>query len=133
MPAQVAPATAPSELAWRVIGLVNLYRLLVPPMLLGLRWLSLNASASEHVPGLFLASCIVYFFAGILLILARRLSWPSLSSMAVVNALIDSFAIALILYASDGVQSGLGILLRLFGFGFFGVGSVALVGQGVLS
>jgi two-component system sensor histidine kinase PilS (NtrC family) len=113
MPAQVAPATAPSELAWRVIGLVNLYRLLVPPMLLGLRWLSLNTSVSEHVPGLFVASCIVYFFAGILLILARRLSWPSLSSMAIVNALIDSVAISLILYASDGVQSGLGILLVL--------------------
>src|SRR5689334_16769185 len=113
MPASSALATAPSELAWRVIGLVSLYRFLVPPVLLGLEWLSINPSASEHPSGLFLASCIVYFFAGILLILARRLSWPSLSSMAVVNALIDSFAISLILYASNGVQSGLGILLVL--------------------
>ena len=113
MPASIAPATAPSDLAWRVIGLVSLYRFLIPPVLLGLEWLSINPSPNEHLPGLFLASCIVYFFAGILLILARRLSWPSLSSMAVVNALIDSLAISLILYASDGVQSGLGILLVL--------------------
>ena len=37
MPASVAsPATAPSDLAWRVIGLVNLYRLLVPLVLLAI-------------------------------------------------------------------------------------------------
>ncbi len=40
MPASVAsPATAPSDLAWRVIGLVNLYRLLVPLVLLGILFL----------------------------------------------------------------------------------------------
>ena len=34
------PATAPSDLAWRVIGLVNLYRLLVPLVLLALQYLA---------------------------------------------------------------------------------------------
>ena len=35
MPLAAAP-TAPTDLAWRVIGLVNLYRLLIPPALFGL-------------------------------------------------------------------------------------------------
>ena len=34
-PSVASAAPAPRDLAWRVIGLVNLYRLLVPPMLLG--------------------------------------------------------------------------------------------------
>ena len=36
------PALAPlarRDLAWRVIGLVNLYRLLLPPVLLAMQWL----------------------------------------------------------------------------------------------
>ena len=48
-----------------------------------------------------------------LLIIARRLEWSSLRIVALVNAGVDAAAIALILYASGGVSSGLGILLVL--------------------
>ena len=68
-PASVAaPSVTPSDLAWRVIGLLNLYRLLVPLMLItlqvfgGVAW---GLAATK--PSLFLAACIAYFTAAVLL------------------------------------------------------------------
>jgi len=115
MPASIAaPAMTPSDLAWRVIGLLNLYRLLVPTLLLALQglagppWTLITAH-----PQLFVGACVAYFTAALLLIIARRLEWSSLRIVAFVNASVDALAIAFILYAAGGVSSGLGILLVL--------------------
>lgn len=115
MSANAATASsAPSELAWRVIGLLNLYRVLVPVVLIvvqalaGPQWAVLATR-----PKLYLSACIAYFTAAVLLIIARRLEWSSLRIVALVNAGVDAAAIGLILYASGGVASGLGILLVL--------------------
>ena len=97
-----------------MIGLLNLYRLLVPLMLItllvfgGVAW-GLAATRSS----LFLAACISYFTAAVLLVIARRLHWSSLRIVALVNAVVDALAIGFILYASGGVESGLAILLVL--------------------
>jgi two-component system, NtrC family, sensor histidine kinase PilS len=105
---------APSDLAWRVIGLLSLYRLLVPLVLLamlafaGPGWTLVTAR-----PGLFVAAGVAYFTAAVLLVIARRLRWSSLRIVALVNASVDALAIGLILYASGGIASGLGILLVL--------------------
>jgi two-component system sensor histidine kinase PilS (NtrC family) len=109
-----APSSAPTDLAWRVIGLLNLYRLLVPLVLMavqdlaGPQWALLSTR-----PRLFLSACIAYLTAGVLLVIARRLEWSSLRIVALVNSGVDAAAIGLILYASGGVSSGLGILLVL--------------------
>jgi two-component system sensor histidine kinase PilS (NtrC family) len=106
--------TAPSDLAWRVIGLVNLYRLLVPVVLLALQYLGgPQVSLSATRPQLLLTVCLVYFLVAVLMVVARRLSWPSVRRVALLNASVDALAIALVLYACGGVASGLGILLVL--------------------
>ncbi|MEO6079089.1 MAG: ATP-binding protein [Steroidobacteraceae bacterium] len=105
---------APSDLAWRVIGLVNLYRLLIAGGLF-------IASRLELVRDLLIIPqptqmtviCAAYFLTAIGVIAMRRLSFASLRMLALVHALIDSVAIAWILWASGGVQGGLGILLLL--------------------
>jgi two-component system sensor histidine kinase PilS (NtrC family) len=105
---------APSDLAWRVIGLVNLYRLLVAGGLF-------MASRVPAVQDLLLISrptpmaviCATWFLTGIGLIAMRRLPFASLRMLALVHALVDSIAIAWVLWASGGVQGGLGILLLL--------------------
>jgi two-component system, NtrC family, sensor histidine kinase PilS len=115
MPASIAaPAVTPSDLVWRVIGLLNLYRLLVPLMLLAMQGLAGPpwTLVTAH-PRLFIGACIAYFTAALLLIIARRLEWSSLRIVALVNASVDALAIAFILYAAGGVSSGLGILLVL--------------------
>ena len=109
-----APAVTPSDLAWRVIGLLNLYRLLVPLMLIALQAFAGPAwGLATARPSLFLAACIAYFTAAVLLVIARRLHWSSLRIVALVNASVDAVAIGFILYASGGVESGLAILLVL--------------------
>jgi two-component system sensor histidine kinase PilS (NtrC family) len=115
MPAATAAAApAPSDLAWRVIALANLYRLLIPPGLLAMQWLGgPDYILRSQRPSLLLAVCIGYFTAGIVLVLARRLVRASLRTVVLVNALVDALGISLILYACAGVASGLGILLVL--------------------
>jgi two-component system, NtrC family, sensor histidine kinase PilS len=109
-----AQSLAPSDLAWRVIGLLNLYRLFIPLLLLALQsfagpgWALVTAR-----PTLLTAACIAYFTAAVLLVIARRLEWSSLRIVALVNATVDALAVAFILYASGGVASGLAILLVL--------------------
>ena len=115
MPVSIAaPAVTPSDLVWRVIGLLNLYRLLVPLLLLSMRALSGPAwTLVPTHPQLFIGACVAYFTAALLLIIARRLEWSNLRIVALVNASVDAVAIAFILYAAGGVASGLGILLVL--------------------
>jgi two-component system sensor histidine kinase PilS (NtrC family) len=118
------PTPVPSDLAWRVIGLTNLYRLLLPPVLLILQGLaSPGILARAPEPQLFRLACYGYLVAGLLLILARRIPRPSLRILALVNATVDTLAISFILYTSGGVGSGLGILLVL------PVGAMALLGR----
>jgi two-component system, NtrC family, sensor histidine kinase PilS len=115
MPASAPPQiTAPSDLAWRVIGLLNLYRILVPLVLVSMQLLPGAQWAPVATrPSLFISACIAYFTAGVLLVIARRHEWASLRIVALVNASVDAAAIALILYAAGGISSGLGILLVL--------------------
>jgi two-component system sensor histidine kinase PilS (NtrC family) len=115
MPASTATSSAaPSDLAWRVIGLLNLYRVLVPLVLISMQVLAgPQWTPAATRPSLFLSACISYFTAGVLLIIARRLEWTSLRIVALVNAAVDSVAVALILFAGGGISCGLGILLVL--------------------
>src|SRR4029077_16723868 len=80
MPASIAaPAVTPSDLVWRVIGLLTLYGLLVPLLLLMMQGLSGPAwSVVPAHPQFFVGACIAYFTAALLLIIARRLEWSSL-------------------------------------------------------
>jgi two-component system, NtrC family, sensor histidine kinase PilS len=110
----VPTTTTPSDLAWRVIGLLNLYRVLVPLVLLAMQqiagpgWGLVTAR-----PRLYVGACIAYLTAAVLLVIARRLRWSSLRIVALVNASVDAVAVGFILYSAGGVASGLGILLGL--------------------
>ena len=125
MPDAVAkPTPAPSDLAWRVLGLTSLYRLFLPPVLLVLQALASPGNLTPaQQPQLFQTVCYAYLVAGILLLWARRVPRPSLRILALISVTVDTLAISLILYASGGVGSNLGILLVL------PVGAMALLGR----
>ncbi|HLA71552.1 MAG TPA: HAMP domain-containing sensor histidine kinase [Steroidobacteraceae bacterium] len=110
MPLAVAP-TAPTDLAWRVIGLVNLYRLLVPPSLYVLfAFAGPTSTLGGQRPELFLWICVVYFAAGVAIVIGGRRLLPNLRATTFVHAMVDAIAISLLMFASGGVASGLGIL-----------------------
>ena len=105
-------ATAPGDLAWRVLSLLNLYRLLVPIVLVSLHFAAPETSSIGWLkPKLFLVSAALYFAIGIAMIAALKVRWPTLARQAWVHFFVDVAAISLLLYSSAGVGSGLGLLL----------------------
>ena len=111
MPLVAAAPPAPTDLAWRVIGLVNLYRLLVPPSLYALYALAGGGGTLGSTnPELFLWICVVYFATGVSIVMGGRRLLPNLRATTFVHAMVDAIAISLLMYCSGGVTSGLGIL-----------------------
>src|SRR5688572_3685455 len=111
MPLVAAVPPTPTDLAWRVIGLVNLYRLLVPPALYALySFAGANATVGSARPALFLWTCVVYFAAGVAIVVGGRRLLPNLRATTFVHAMVDAVAISLLLLSSGGVGSGIGIL-----------------------
>src|SRR5690606_35633820 len=113
---------APSDLAWRVIGLVNIYRLLIAGGLFACAQSdTMREIFSIDHPAALSIICAASFFARIRLIALRHLPFVSLRLLAFTHAVTDSVAIAFILWATSGVAGGLGILVLL------PVGSMALL------
>ena len=113
------------DLGWRIVGLLNLYRLVVPPVLFAIYRFTLpQPTIGSEYPRLFFTICVLYFLAGLVLVLAQRLPRLPGRLLLLGHALVDAVAIGLLLYASGGVASGLGILLVV------PVGSVALLAEG---
>jgi two-component system sensor histidine kinase PilS (NtrC family) len=111
MPLVAAAPPAPTDLAWRVIGLVNLYRLLIPPALFAVaRYFGAGTPIGATYPELFLWACLVYFAAGIAIVVGGRKLMPNLRATTFVHAMVDAVAISLLLFSSGGINSGLGIL-----------------------
>jgi two-component system, NtrC family, sensor histidine kinase PilS len=100
-----------ADLAGRIVGLANLYRLLAALVLLAVHWLTLPTPAfGALMPGLFVLTLAVYFALGVVLTInARR--WTNRRLLVLCYALVDTAAIAMLLYTSGGVTSGLAILL----------------------
>ncbi|HYK25518.1 MAG TPA: PAS domain-containing protein, partial [Steroidobacteraceae bacterium] len=97
-----------------MVGLASIYRLVIPPGLLLMQWLTAPDFLLRVLsPDLLMTVCIGYFLAGLLLLLTRGMHWPSLRMLALVNAAVDTVGLSLVLYASGGAASNLGILLVL--------------------
>jgi two-component system sensor histidine kinase PilS (NtrC family) len=105
---------APTDFAWRVIALVNLYRLLVA---IGLFAASRSQGVQEILgierPGRLALISATWLLAGAVLIAARRLPVISLRVLALTHVVVDALAMGLVLWAAGGVASGLGILVLL--------------------
>ena len=114
MPAS-APAdpAASADLARRIGGWLSLYRLLVPAVLLGARALAGATFMPVTHPSLFVGACAGYFGAALTLVVLQGLRGVQPLIQPLANSMLDATAIGLILYASGGVASGLGILLAL--------------------
>ncbi len=120
------PAAAPSsDLAWRVVGLANLYRLLLPPVLYGLLLITRpTPTVGGSDPQLFTFICLIYWILGGLMAFGGRGHWHSRRALVFVHTLLDTAGICALLFCSGGVSSGLGILLVI------PVGAMSLLAEG---
>lgn len=113
------------DLAWRIVALINIYRLLAAAVLMAVHLLTLPVPAfGAALPRLFVQVCVCYFSLGALLAAAGPRHWPNRRVLVVVHTLVDTAAIAMLLYSSGGVASNLAVLLIL------PVGGMALLAEG---
>jgi two-component system sensor histidine kinase PilS (NtrC family) len=121
-PSRPADAAGSNDLAWRVIGLLNIFRLLVPMVLMLVFFFNApDRSVGTVHPGLFLGICVAYFTFAMVCVRPIQRRWPSPEWMALFPLAVDGLAITLLIHASGGVGGGLGTLL------FLPVGATATV------
>jgi two-component system sensor histidine kinase PilS (NtrC family) len=125
MTSNASPTTVAArsdDLAWRVIGLLNIFRLLVPMVLILLLFFNApNNSVGAVKPGLFLGICVAYFTFGLVCLQPIQRRWPGAEWMALFPLAVDGVAITMLVHASGGISSGLATLL------FLPVGAIAAI------
>jgi len=100
-------------LNWRVLGILNLYRVMVPIVLLGLYWLAGSRGLPVESPRLFLATALAYLAYGCTSIILVRRRIATAYIQTVLQATIDITCLMLLMHACGGISSGLGLLLLL--------------------
>jgi two-component system, NtrC family, sensor histidine kinase PilS len=105
--------TTSTDFAWRVLALVNLYRLLVPLLLSILFILMTPSPVGYAYPALFAATAGTYFLYAVLSIWIVKRRWPDIVLHTFISVCLDVVAITLLTYASGGMNSGLAALLVL--------------------
>jgi two-component system sensor histidine kinase PilS (NtrC family) len=100
-------------LNWRVLALLNLYRVLVPLVLLALYSLGGARGIGVNSPQVFFGAAVFYlcFGLGNVILVRRRLG--SVTVQAILQATVDMLVSMLLLHAWGGVASGLGLLFLL--------------------
>ncbi len=98
-------------LHWRVLALLNLYRVLVPLVLLGLYSLGGSRGIAVDDPRLFFGVTLFYLCFGLysVVLVRRRLATPHFQT--ILQASVDIVSLMLLLHACGGIASGLGPLL----------------------
>ena len=107
------PAT-PAESPWRVLSLLNVFRLLVPMLLLLVFFFDSPSTTIGSVhSGLFIGVTVAYFAFGLVCIQTIQSRSPSAEWQALVHLIVDAIMFALLIHASGGITSGLATLLVL--------------------
>jgi two-component system sensor histidine kinase PilS (NtrC family) len=122
-----SPELASIDLAWRILGLVNLFRLLVPIVLGSLFALITPQPVGQLFPALFAGTAATYFLFAVAAISSIRNTWPAIEVQALAQVSVDIVAIALMTFATSSSGNGFGALLVL------PLGSCALILQPRLS
>ncbi len=109
-----ARATAVPDAFWKSLGYFNFSRLMLAGVLLA----AISMYGDTRVfgatdPALFYKACIAYFCLAIVFWWALRKIRTLFAAHLAVHALTDMLVIALLLHASGGIRSGLGILLLM--------------------
>jgi two-component system sensor histidine kinase PilS (NtrC family) len=100
-------------LNWRVLAVLNLYRLLVPLMLLGLYLLGGSRGVYLESQDLFFWSAAFYLCFGLASVILVRRRLVNVNFQVMLQAAIDLTVLTLLLHAFGGIPSGLGLLFLL--------------------
>jgi two-component system sensor histidine kinase PilS (NtrC family) len=114
------------DLSWRVLITLNVFRLLVAALLLGLFFMGGEPRIfGDPYPVPFATSATIYLLLAIIFATSLRQRWARASVQAAIQMLVDIVFVVALMHASGGISSGLGGLLIVF----VGAGSLVLPGQ----
>lgn len=100
------------ETSWRALQYFNLYRFLISLLFVGLIWIGqLPEPLGVYNQRLFAVIAHGYLLASIVIAAVIRMQMPRYKLQVAVHVLIDIIAISLMMYASNGLDSGFGMLL----------------------
>jgi two-component system sensor histidine kinase PilS (NtrC family) len=112
MPADTERSPGDPELAWRVLGLLNLYRLAVPSVMIALTLLATRPQTlGADAPTVYLYALGAWFATGVICIALLKRRWPSRQAQAFIHIAFDIAAVTALLLTSGGAASGAGLLL----------------------
>jgi two-component system sensor histidine kinase PilS (NtrC family) len=97
-------------MVWRVLAVLNLYRVLVPLVLLGLYSLGGARGFAVYSSQVFFGATVFYFCFGVVSVLFVRQRLASARVQTILQASVDMFVLVLLLHTCGGVASGLGVL-----------------------
>ncbi len=104
-----------SDLTWRVLGTLNIFRLFVAVVLLGLFFAGGDPRFfGERYPALFSATAAGYLVFSIVSGFAIRYRWVTAEPQILTQIAADIMAITILMHSSGGISSGLGGLLVVF-------------------
>lgn len=114
-------ASSSTDLSWRILALVNLFRLLLP-LVLGVLFVSLDPKpVGQFHPAVFAGAATGYFLFAIAAISSIRARWPTLTIQAVTQGTVDILAISAIIYSNGATGAAFAALLIL------PIGAMALI------
>src|SRR4026207_1772668 len=95
------------DLPWRVISLLNIFRLLAPMVLLLVFFFNApDYTIGGHLPGMFLGVCAAWFSIAPISLRSIQQRWPSAHWQALILLAIDTIAVALLIHSSGGGGTG---------------------------
>ena len=113
---------------WRPLYYFNIYRLIIGSVLVIITWKFQLTSFGSYHHLLFLYTGLSYIFFCSISILFIKLRYPSIDWQLTIQIMGDIAFFSVMLYASGGIQSGLGglLLVSLAGAGLISRGRMAL-------
>lgn len=133
------------SLTWKPLRLLSFYRLILAGLLTILFYGLSDTGFGAANPTLYALTCIVYIGFSLVAGFTARIRRPSYETQAVGHILVDILAITLLIHASGGPASGLGILLIItvatgslllpgrMAFLFAAVAAMAMFGEHIYS
>ena len=103
---------APDDTTWRTLTVFCLYRVVLA-LFVGFAFIYLNHFFNLGIvtPGAVVPTVVSYTIASIVLLVPARLREPALVLQVTAGIIVDVMAIVMLMYASGGVRSGLGVIL----------------------
>jgi two-component system sensor histidine kinase PilS (NtrC family) len=100
------------DTTWRTLAVFCGYRILLA-LLVGVAFVFFNQlfSLGSQARGLVMPTIIAYAVASLVLLAPARIREPNLTLQVTAGVVVDVFAIVMLMYASGGVRSGLGVML----------------------